>query len=52
MADGFTPDNVNLTDASDDLIRDITCYLNDDGNQYDGSLGMDAGRPSEKSSCD
>ena len=41
MADTtFDPANVNLTDASDDLITQITCYLQTGQNEYNGSLGM------------
>ncbi|KAL9049951.1 MAG: hypothetical protein Q9162_006923 [Coniocarpon cinnabarinum] len=39
MADAFTPENVDLTDASDDLIRQVTCYLQEGENEYNGSLG-------------
>lgn len=41
MADdlAFNPENVNLTDASDDLIREVTCYFQLGDNEYNGSLG-------------
>ena len=35
----FDPANVNLTDADDDLIREITCYLKTGENEYNGGLG-------------
>ena len=39
MAESFSPENVNLTDASDDLIREVTCFLQEGENEYNGSFG-------------
>ena len=42
MAENFglaNPANVDLTNVDDDMLRAITCYLNQGSNDYNGQLG-------------